>query len=97
MTRQLRAGKGKNGLVLANGGWITYEHALCLSRSPRSDGLPYPNEAPLPEVVKDVQIPRIVEEAEGAAIIEVSRYIDPSNDRLISFSKSVTDQLSSST
>jgi hypothetical protein len=72
MTRQLRAGKGKNGLVLANGGWITYEHALCLSRSPRSDGLPYPDEAPLPEVVKDVQIPRIVEEAEGPAIVEVS-------------------------
>jgi hypothetical protein len=80
MTRQLRAGKGKNGLVLANGGWITYEHVICLSRSPRSDGLPYPDEDPLPGSVTDVQIPRIAEQAEGAAIVEVSLPLSTSSE-----------------
>lgn len=72
MTRQLRNGKGRTGLVLANGGWVTYQHALCLSSSPRSDGLPYPDTPPLPKYVTDVQIPKVVEEAEGDATIEVS-------------------------
>lgn len=71
MTRQLRAGKGKTGLVLANGGWVTYQHAVCLSSSPRSDGLPYPDTPPLPKYVTDVQIPEIAEQAEGDASIEV--------------------------
>ncbi|CAK3980488.1 acetyl- transferase like [Lecanosticta acicola] len=70
MTRQLRKGRGKTGLVLANGGWVTYQHVLCLSSSPRSDGLPYPDEPPLPKYVTDVQIPKIVEEAEGDAAVE---------------------------
>lgn len=72
MTRQLRKGKGKTGLVLANGGWVSYQHVLLMSRSPRSDGLPYPDENPLPKVVTGVQVPKIVEKAEGEAIIEVS-------------------------
>ncbi|KAF7197908.1 hypothetical protein HII31_00622 [Pseudocercospora fuligena] len=70
MTRQLRAGKGKTGLVLANGGWVSYEHAIIISSSPRSDGLPYPDEAPLPKVVTDVQIPPIAEQPEGDAVVE---------------------------
>lgn len=72
MTRQLRQGKGKTGLILANGGWVTYQHVLCLSRSPRSDGLPYPDANPLPKYVTDVFIPKIAEQAEGNATIEVS-------------------------
>lgn len=72
MTRQLRDGKGKNGLVLANGGWVTYQHVVCLSRSPRSDGLPYPDDAPLPKYVTDVFVPKIAEVAEGDATIEAS-------------------------
>lgn len=71
MTRQLRQGKGKTGLILANGGWVTYQHVVCLSSSPRSDGLPYPDTPPLPKYVTDVQIPKVVEEAEGDAAIEV--------------------------
>lgn len=70
MVRQLRQGKGKTGLVLANGGWVTYQHAVVLSKSPRKDGLPYPDEAPLPNLVTDVQIPPIAEQAEGDAIVE---------------------------
>lgn len=71
MVRQLRQGKGKTGLVLANGGVVTYQAVVCLSSSPRRDGLPYPSANPLPPVVKDVQIPAVDEKAEGDAIIEV--------------------------
>nr|POE75137.1 putative mitochondrial carrier [Quercus suber]POE94784.1 putative mitochondrial carrier [Quercus suber] len=70
MTRQLRKGGGKIGLILANGGWISYQNVICLSSSPRSDGLPYPDQNPLPEFVTDVQVPAIEEVAEGDAIIE---------------------------
>jgi hypothetical protein len=72
MTRQLRAGKGKNGLVLANGGVMTYQHVICLSSSPRRDGSPYPEKSPLPDVVTDVPVPAVDVEAEGQAVIEVS-------------------------
>jgi hypothetical protein len=72
MTRQLRAGKGKNGLVLANGGVMTYQHVVCLSSSPRHGGSPYPGRAPLPEAVTDVPVPTVAAEAEGEAVIEAS-------------------------
>jgi hypothetical protein len=72
MTRQLRSGRGKTGLVLANGGWVTYQHAVVLSRSPKRDGLPYTERDPLPKIITDVYVPPIVEVAEGAAVVEVS-------------------------
>lgn len=71
MARQLRAGKGKTGVILANGGVATYQNVVCLSTSPRSDGLPYPDHNPLPEYVTDVQVPTIDERAQGDATIEV--------------------------
>lgn len=71
MARQLRAGKGKNGLVLANGGVMTYQHVICLSSSPRRDGSPYPGTPPLPEAVTDVPVPAVEVEADGEAVIEV--------------------------
>ncbi|KAK5112349.1 hypothetical protein LTR62_004312 [Meristemomyces frigidus] len=70
MTRQLRAGKGRNGLILANGGVVTYQHVVVLSREARKLGVPYPDHAPLPKFVTDVQVPAIVESAEGSATIE---------------------------
>ncbi|EMC96860.1 hypothetical protein BAUCODRAFT_576718 [Baudoinia panamericana UAMH 10762] len=70
MTRQLRSGKGKTGLVLANGGVATYQHVVCLSRSPRRDGLPYPENNPLPAAITDVQVPEVDEQAEGDATVE---------------------------
>lgn len=76
MTRQLRDGKGRNGLILANGGWVTYQHVICLSRSPRSDGLPYPDDSPLPKFVTDVHVPKIAEIANGDATIEVSPEVE---------------------
>ena len=73
MVRQLRRGPGKNGLVLANGGVVTYQNVVCLSSSPRKDGSSYPATAPLPGLITDVQVPVVVEKAEGGATVEVSR------------------------
>ena len=71
MVRQLRAGKGQNGLVLANGGVATYQHVNCLSVKPRKDDSGYPQQNPLPEYVEDLPVPQIAAEAEGEAVIEV--------------------------
>jgi hypothetical protein len=73
MTRRLRARKGKTGLVLANGGVMTYQHVICLSSSPRLDGSPYPEKPPLPDVVYDVPVPAVDAEVDGEAVIEVRR------------------------
>jgi hypothetical protein len=72
MTRQIRQGRGSNGLVLANGGVVTYQHAICLSSQPRRNGSPYPDTNPLPEVITDVPVPPVDEQAEGEATVEVS-------------------------
>jgi len=72
MVRQLRKGKGRHGLILANGGVFTYQHVVCLSTMRRRDGSPYPDIDPLPEVVTDVPIPAVDSRAEGEATIEVS-------------------------
>jgi hypothetical protein len=74
MVRQLRKGKGRNGLVLANGGVLTYQHVLCLSTMRRRGGSPYPEADPLPDHITDVPVPQIegmVKEAQDATI-EVS-------------------------
>ncbi|KAK3116416.1 hypothetical protein LTR53_003209 [Teratosphaeriaceae sp. CCFEE 6253] len=70
MTRQLRQGKGKTGLILANGGVITYQHVVCLSTLPRRDNEAYPDHNPLPATIEDVQAPTIAEMADGDATIE---------------------------
>jgi len=72
MTRKLRAGNGTYGLVLANGGVLTYQHVICLSSKPRADNLPYPAQNPLPSILEHNSTPAIDETAEGEAIIEVS-------------------------
>ena len=72
MVRQLRKGQAKTGLVLANGGVVTYQNVVCLSSSPRRDGTPYPAVPPLPDMITDVQVPEIDEMADGTAPIEVS-------------------------
>ncbi|KAK6345700.1 hypothetical protein TWF718_007609 [Orbilia javanica] len=69
MTRQLRSGKGSTGLVLANGGSATYEHAICISTQPRPQESPYPASAPLP-LFTEVYGPPVDETPEGEAVIE---------------------------
>ncbi|KAG9959153.1 hypothetical protein KCU61_g7680, partial [Aureobasidium melanogenum] len=71
MTRKLRAGNGSHGLVLANGGVLTYQHVICLSSRPRADGQHYPACNPLPSRLEDNTVPTVDETAEGEAIIEV--------------------------
>lgn len=73
MVRYIRKGKARHGLVLANGGVATYQHAVCLSSKPRENGSTYPNHNSLPELVSDFAIPPIDEKAEGSGVIEVSR------------------------
>jgi hypothetical protein len=77
MVRQLRKGDSQNGLVLANGGVCTYQHVVILSSRPRRDGSPYPERNPLPDVITDVPVPTVDDQAEGEAIIEVSLALVP--------------------
>ena len=69
MVRKIRKGEAQRGLVLANGGMVTYQYVVCLSSQPRTS--PYPDRNPLPELLKDGPVPEVVEKAEGEAIIEV--------------------------
>lgn len=69
MSRQLRARKVKNGLVLANGGFLSYQHALCLSSGPRREGSSYPDSRDSSSVV--VGAPAPVEAfVQGEAVVE---------------------------
>ncbi|KAH6662782.1 hypothetical protein B0J14DRAFT_610177 [Halenospora varia] len=68
MVRELRKGKARNGLVLANGGSLTYQHVVCLSSQPRKS--PYPEKNPLPALLNDESTPIVDEHAEGEAVIE---------------------------
>jgi hypothetical protein len=70
MVRHLRSGSGKTGLVLANGGSVTYQHVVCLSNSPRSDGSAYPSKNPLPENLESEPHPVTDVGAEGEVEIE---------------------------
>ncbi|KAF2403124.1 hypothetical protein EJ06DRAFT_528081 [Trichodelitschia bisporula] len=70
MVRELRQSEGKNGLVLANGGWVTYQHVVCLSSAPRRDGSAYPVEDVLPELITDVPVPEVEVSPEGEAVVE---------------------------
>ncbi|KAF4552954.1 Hypothetical protein D9617_8g049670 [Elsinoe fawcettii] len=72
MTRQLRKvqkGRRMNGLVLANGGVLTYQHVAILSPHPTEIGKPYPDEAVLSDPL-NLPSPDLMEEAEGEAVIE---------------------------
>jgi hypothetical protein len=76
MVRHLRDGKGQNGLILANGGSLTYQHVICLSSNPRVTSV-YPDKNPLPESLKDESIPIVDNEAAGIVVIEVSQSLGP--------------------
>lgn len=81
MTRELRSRKYKNGLILANGGMLTHQYAVCLSAQPRKDGKAYPSKNPLPLVVQD-PAPPFVEDANGPATIEVGADFNPRLHRI---------------
>ena len=75
MVRRLRQSSGQNGLILANGGVLTYQHALCISSRPKRDRLGYPERNLLPQYVTDIPVPLIAAEAEGEASIEVLKHV----------------------
>ena len=68
MTRQLREGRGTKGLVLCNGGVLSYQHVVILSSAPPSST--YPTENPLPGQIADVEVPEMEVQAEGEAVVE---------------------------
>ncbi|MCJ1328352.1 hypothetical protein MMC10_005028 [Thelotrema lepadinum] len=70
MVRQLRSGKGQNGLVLANGGVVSYQHVICLSSQSRQDSRTYPVENPLPDTITDMPVPSFTSKACGAGVVE---------------------------
>ena len=72
--RELRkASSTRNGLILANGGVLSYQHVVCLSNKPRKDASDYPAQNPLPEHTADLA-PAVDGEVEGEAVIEVCKY-----------------------
>ena len=72
MVRRLRlAHEKQNGLILANGGVLSYENTVCLSNQPRKDGAAYPRDNVILETPADLPCPHFVEQAEGPAVIEV--------------------------
>ncbi len=74
MVRELRKtakAQRRHGLVLANGGLLTYQHVVCLSNHPRRDSSPYPENNPLPDVLSDLAVIPVANRAEGKAIVEV--------------------------
>lgn len=75
MVRRMRGERFSNGLILANGGVLTYQHAICLSTQPRGDGRGYPKANPLTEYVRYLSIPSVTAEAEGISVIEVFRLL----------------------
>jgi acetyl-CoA acetyltransferase len=74
MTRQLRAGNGRKGLVLCNGGVLSYMHAVVLSSEPRAEG-GYPVDEGLPAVLES-DAPRVTTEPRGEAVVEVCFFVD---------------------
>ncbi|RBR26855.1 uncharacterized protein FIESC28_00436 [Fusarium coffeatum] len=69
MARVIRHGKYQNGLVLANGGVLSWQHAICLSAQPKRDGSPYESSTFLDNGQLS-QGPEFTAKAEGEAIIE---------------------------
>ncbi|CAG9989610.1 unnamed protein product [Clonostachys byssicola] len=71
MTRQIRSGTIQRGLVLANGGVLSHQHAVCLSSQPRKGKEVYPKNNPLPKIaIGEAWGTPFKEVAQGAAFIE---------------------------
>lgn len=72
VVRRLRKGSDRNALILANGGFLSYQHAICLSVQPRKTS--YPDSRRF-ESGPSEPIPPIDAKAEGKAQIEVRHTI----------------------
>jgi hypothetical protein len=74
MSRHIRQKKSRNGLILANGGMLTYQHVILLSSEPRRDGSSYPEQNPLPENLESEPHPDMDMETGGEVVIEVNSH-----------------------
>jgi len=72
MTRRLRKGEQYHGLILANGGVMSYQHVTILSHKGRQDNSPFPVHDVLPEHLEYEDAPVFEFTADGPANIEVS-------------------------
>lgn len=72
MSRQIRTGKISNGLVLANGGVLSYQHAICLSSRQSKFRSEYPDSRNISDTVVGDYVPSVDTFAEGEATVEVS-------------------------
>lgn len=75
MVRQLRKLHGKpepsQGLILANGGVLTTESAMCFSTHLRRSHTPYPLEDKPPVHSTHDHVPPMAFDREGEAVVEV--------------------------
>lgn len=81
MVRQLRKTSDRttatHGLILANGGTLTTENAICLSTQPRQSSTSYPLTDTLPSRVRKSLPPAVDAKATGEAVIEVRKLLKP--------------------
>ncbi|KAI9002953.1 acetyl-CoA acetyltransferase [Hyaloraphidium curvatum] len=66
----LLRGTSRRGVVLGNGGFFTYQHALALSGQP--SGIAYPTVRPLPPVLKFYELPTVIESLEPGTSLPVT-------------------------
>jgi hypothetical protein len=71
VVRHIRSGLARNALVLANGGNVTYQHAICLAGEPKIGGGGYPVHQVLPENLEHLPRPVVDAHPKGEVIIEV--------------------------
>lgn len=71
MSRQIRAGRIRNGLVLANGGVVSYQHAICLSSRQSRLRSDYPDSRGSSDNIVDGFVPSIDTFVDGEAVVEV--------------------------
>ncbi|KUI63541.1 hypothetical protein VM1G_10193 [Cytospora mali] len=69
MSRQIRSGTINTGIILANGGVLSYQHALCLSSRSKIASSPYPDSLVSSSTVVGIS-PPIEAFSEGDARIE---------------------------
>ncbi|KAF1990522.1 hypothetical protein K402DRAFT_230929 [Aulographum hederae CBS 113979] len=62
--------KEENGLILANGGVLSYQHVIILSNIRPAAGRSYPAKNPLKEIVDDIPVPQLELNPEGECVIE---------------------------
>ena len=72
MTRLLRQRGPRTGLILANGGVLTYHYAITLSKQPPQSDQSYPPQNPLEDLITDISVPVMDHSPQGEATIEVS-------------------------